>query len=402
LNADFLPGWPPAANSFALFGLLLLSGLIGGRLAAMTRFLPAITGYIAIGFVFGPGGLGWLDDDAFAETRIFVDVSLGLIVFELGRRLDLAWARHDRWLLPIGLAESLLSFAAMFALLRYFDIGPLEAAAAATIGIATAPAVVLLVASELRADGPVTRRALWHVALNNIVAMLGVALLLPFIEAQSGGTAWHPIARALWLVAGSFLLGYVAFRVARLLARFVGKGAAPQFILIVGMIVLTVGMAQIGKLSVLLALLVFGVCARNLDPDRHLIDIRFGHAERMFFVILFVLTGATLRLEQFGAVAWIGLALVLVRLIGKAAGLFLFALPARISKRQAATLSLALTPMAGLAIGMTQPIFDVAPDFGARLAAIVASGIAILHVLGPVAARYALLAAGEGAADRRD
>ena len=45
---------------------------------------------------------------------------------------------------------------------------------------------------------------------------------------------------------------------------------------------------------------------------------------------------------------------------------------------------------------MTQPIFDVAPEFGARLAGIVASGIAILHLLGPIATRYALLRAGEG------
>ena len=45
---------------------------------------------------------------------------------------------------------------------------------------------------------------------------------------------------------------------------------------------------------------------------------------------------------------------------------------------------------------MTQPIYDVAPDFGARLAAIVASGIAILHLIGPIATRYALVASGEG------
>ena len=37
--------------------------------------------------------------------------------------------------------------------------------------------------------------------------------------------------------------------------------------------------------------------------------------------------------------------------------------------------------------------------FGARLAAIVASGIAILHVIGPIAARYALVASGEGQQD---
>ena len=76
----------------------------------------------------------------------------------------------------------------------------------------------------------------------------------------------------------------------------------------------------------------------------------------------------------------------------------LFALykPARITPRQAGTLALTLTPIGGLALGMTQPIVDVAPEFGARLAGVVASGIAILHILGPIAARYALIRAGEG------
>ena len=41
---DFLPQWPPAANSLVLFALRLLAGALGGRLAATTRVLPAITG----------------------------------------------------------------------------------------------------------------------------------------------------------------------------------------------------------------------------------------------------------------------------------------------------------------------------------------------------------------------
>ena len=393
---DFLPAWPPAANNLVLFALLLLAGTVGGRLAATTRVLPAITGYIAIGFLLGPGGLHLLTDGALADARVFADVSLGLIVFELGRRLDLRWAGHDRWLLPMGLAESLLSFGAVFVLLHLLGIDTLEAAVVATFGIATAPAVVLLVTRELRADGPVTRRALWHVALNNIVAILGLALLLPFIEARASGATWSPIARSLWVVAGSFLLGYVSFRIMTLVARVVGKGTAPQFILTVAAIILTVGIAQSLKLSVLLALLVLGICVHNLDRHHHLIDVRFGDAGELFFVVLFVLTGATLRLEQFGPVAWIGLALVVARCAGKGLALVGLCLPARITPRQAGTLALTLTPIGGLAIGMTQPIFDVAPEFGARLAAIVASGVAILQVLGPIAVRYALIRAGEG------
>jgi Kef-type K+ transport system membrane component KefB len=383
--------------------LLLLAGLAGGRLAATTRVLPAITGYIATGFVLGPGVLGWLSDAMLAQSRVLAEFSLGLIVFDLGRRLDLEWARHDRWLLPMGVTESALSFVAMFGLLHFVGgIDTLEAAVASMVGIATAPAVVLLVTNELKAEGPVTRRMLWHVALNNVIATLGITLLLPFIEARASDSTWNPVARALWLIAGSFLLGYVAFLLMTQLARWLGKSPVPQFVLAVGMIVVTVGAAQVGRASVLLALLVLGACARNLDRHHRLIDVDFGRAAHVFFVVLFVLTGATLRPGQFGAIAWIGLAFVVARTLGKTLALYGLAWPAHISLRQAGTLALALTPMAGLAIGMTQPIYDVAPEFGARLAAIVVSGVAILHLLGPIATRYALIRAGEGEPGARD
>jgi Kef-type K+ transport system membrane component KefB len=400
---DFLPAWPPAANAFLIFGLLLLAGLVGGRLAATTRVLPAITGYIATGFLLGPGALGWLSDAMLAQSRVLAEFSLGLIVFDLGRRLDLEWASHDRWLLPMGIAESVLSFAAMFALLHFAGgIDTLEAAVAATVGVATAPAVVLLVTNELKAEGPVTRRMLWHVALNNIVATVGITLLLPFVEARTSGATWNPAARALWLIAGSFLLGFAAFRLMTLLARWLGKSPVPQFILAVGTVIVTVGAAQAGRLSVLLALLVLGACARNLDREHRLVDVEFGRGAQVFFVVLFVLSGATLRPDQFGAIAWIGLAFVIARTLGKALALYALAWPAHISARQAGTLALALTPIAGLAIGMTQPIYDIAPEFGARLAAIVVSGVAILHLLGPIATRYALIRAGEGEPGARD
>ena len=398
-----MPAWPPAANAFLVFGLLLLAGLAGGRLAATTRVLPAITGYIATGFLLGPGVLGWLSEAALAQSRVLAEFSLGLIVFDLGRRLDLEWARHDRWLLPMGVAESALSFAAMFGLLHFVGgIDTLEAAVAAMVGTATAPAVVLLVTNELKADGPVTRRMLWHVALNNVIATVGITLLLPFIEARAAGASWNPVARALWLITGSFLLGYGAFLLMTLTARWLGKSPVPQFVLAVGIIIATVGAAQVGHLSVLLALLVLGACTRNLDRQHRLIDVEFGRAAQLFFVALFVLTGATLRPDQFGAIAWVGLAFVVARAFGKTLALYAFAYPAHVSLRQAGTLALALTPMAGLAIGMTQPIYEVAPEFGARLAAIVVSGVAILHLLGPIATRYALIRAGEGEPGARD
>ena len=63
------------------------------------------------------------------------------------------------------------------------------------------------------------------------------------------------LAHPLYLIFGSIVLGYVAFMVARWLARWLGKREDAQFVMLLGMIVTTVGFAISFKLSVLLALL---------------------------------------------------------------------------------------------------------------------------------------------------
>ena len=100
----FLPQWPLLANPLALFGVLLFLGLIGGEFSKRALKLPRITGYVLVGVALGASGLKLLDDVLIAQSWIFVDIALGLILFELGRRLHLGWLRRDRWLPATGVA----------------------------------------------------------------------------------------------------------------------------------------------------------------------------------------------------------------------------------------------------------------------------------------------------------
>ena len=338
--------------------------------------MPAITGYIATGFLLGPGVLGWLDDAMLADSRACWRSSRSaLIVFDLGRRLDLGWARHDRWLLPMGIAESALSFAAMFALLRFVvGIDMLEAAVAATVGIATAPAVVLLVTNELKAEGPVTRRMLWHVALNNVIATRRHHAAAAVRRGAHVGRVVESRPHARY---GSSpdrsCCGFVVFQrdvAVRALARQVaGAAVHPRR---------RVPSSPPSAPPRPPACRCCSRCscsarAHAISIARHrLIDVEFGRAAQVFFVVLFVLTGATLRLDQFGTIAWIGLAFVIAPLRSARSSRSTRSPGPRTSPRaRQAPSALALTPIAGLAIGMTQPIYDIAPEFGARLAAIV-------------------------------
>jgi hypothetical protein len=62
-----------------------------------------------------------------------VDLALGLVLFDLGRRMDLQWMKREWTLAATGLAESLLAFGAVFATLLWFDVRAVKAGIAAAI-----------------------------------------------------------------------------------------------------------------------------------------------------------------------------------------------------------------------------------------------------------------------------
>jgi Kef-type K+ transport system membrane component KefB len=398
---NYLPSFPLPLNPLLLFGLLLLAGLIGGELVKRALHLPRITGYVLIGMLLGASGFRLLDDKLIAEAWIFVDIALGLVLFELGHRLDIRWLRKDRWLLATGMLESALSFGIVYFALVYFDVRPLYAAVAAAIGVSTSPAVVMLVAQELRAEGQVTERALNLVAINNVIAFVSVAVLLSWIhhEYRAG---WITIAlQPLYMLAGSLILGYVACMLTLLLSRWLGKNAERQFVLLLALIVVTVGVARMLGLSVLLALLAYGVMARNLDRRHDLMAIDTSSVGQLFFVVLFVVGGASLQLSEMAAGGALALVYILARFAGKSIGVLSLTHFSGVRAGSAGLLCIALTPMSSMALAMVQGTADLYPGFGAKLSAIVLSAVLILELLGPLAVQFALKQAGEAGEEER-
>jgi len=391
----FLPQYPFATNPLLLFGLLLLAGLIGGELVKRVLLLPRIIGYVLTGLTLGASGLGMLDAGMVKDAWIFVDIALGLILFELGRRLHFAWLRNDRWLLATGLLESALSFGFVYFTLIYFDVKPIYAAVAAAIGVSTSPAVVLLVAQELKAEGQVTERALNLVAMNSVIAFVLTTMLLSWLhhEYRASWTmiALHPV----YLLAGSLILGYLASVAAILLSRWIGKHAERQLVMLLALIVLTIGAARMLEFSVLLSLLAFGVLSRNLDERHDLMAVELSGVGQMFYVVLFVVGGArmdVLGLMTGGAIA---AAYVVARFVGKSIGVMALTYFSGARAGAAGLLCIALTPMSGIALAMVHETANLYPRFGAELASIVLSAVLILELIGPIAVQFALRCAGE-------
>lgn len=394
----FLPPWPPLANQMFWVGLLLVAGGVVGEVVWRLLRLPRITGYAAAGLALGPGGFGVIGKPLLDELVVFADVAMGLVLFELGQRLHLGWLRRSPALALMGAAESLCAAALVFFTLTvHFDLPTLGAAVAAAIAMSTSPAVLMRVAADLRAEGQVTERALILTALNSVLAFLAVTLLAPWLEHEYRGGWGAMMVQPLYILGGSLGVAFLAAHLTLLLARLAGKSAERQLIVVIAIVVLTVGVAVALKLSVLLALLAMGAMVRNADREYHFIVVDFGNAGQIFYLIMFVITGARLDAGLLVTAGVAGLALVLVRFAGKALGVLVFAPLVGLTLRQASLLVLALAPMSGLAVVMVHETAMLFPEIRTSVAPVVLAAVVIIELAGPIATQFALRRAGEAA-----
>lgn len=390
----FFPHFPLHVNPIVLFGITLLLGLLGGEAAKMTKVLPRISGYIAVGFLAGPSGFNFASRVALADASIFVDIALGLILFDLGRHLDFNWLRHDRGLLPTAITESLLSFSVIFLLLYCYGFPWLPSALVATIAVATSPAIVMMVAYDISAEGPITRRALMLTSLNNLFALIAFTILLPMTHVENTTTTIL-YGHIFYRLFGSIVLGLIIFIVTIFFSGLAGKKKESQFILFVGAVSIAIGMAISLSLSIMLTLFVFGVSARNLDRKHKLIEVDFGWFGRLFFVILFVVTGVYLKLQGLWQATWIVLAFIGLKVLCKMICVMFFGRRSQLTRQQSFALGLTLVPMAEVAIGMSNRLILFNPSFSPQLLTIVTSVAAILYIVGPIAVQTALIRMGE-------
>ena len=394
MDPGFLPTLPFQLSYPLLFGVLLVLGMLGGEMARALR-MPRIIGYVIVGFIVAPLAQAISLEPLIEEARIFVDLALGLVLFDLGRRMDLQWMKRDWTLAASGLAESLLTFGAVFAVLVAFDFPAVQAGIVAAIAMATSPAVVLLIVQDTRSEGQVTERALNLVALNSLLASIVSTILLASAHLETRMDIDSALLHPAYLFLGSLALGAVMASFARLLARTVEKTKDLHFTLIAGMVIGAVGVAAMLKLSVILSLLAFGLFARNDARRYDLLNVNLAPASRLLYIVLFVITGASLPLPALAVGGAAGLALAAARAAAKFVGVLVFAPLGGMRMRQAVGLGCALMPMSTLALMLQHDVLRTFPEFGADLTAVFLAAVLIMEIAGPILVQWGLKLAGE-------
>ncbi len=382
-------------NALLVFGGLLLFGLIAGYIVSKSPWVPRITGYLLVGFLLGAGGFNLLSGEVLKVTNIFADIAVALVVYQLGRYVDIGWLRREKWLMITVAVSAVLCFGFVSIALTWFGTDSVMALLGGVMAIATAPAVVLVVLRDLKAEGQVTRRLAAMTALNNFVAVLAAYALLPVIAHEAGTPVWTLIQHTLYSLVGSAILAYLTYWLMMPLARLLGRESSSQFVLVISVIALAIGVAHALHLPVMLSMLIFAILSKNLDRQFDLMELEFGVANELFVVMLFVTVGASMRLSDLGLLGFSVLILIAARFLAMGLGIFLFARFARMNWRQAGLLTLGTLPMTEVGVGLMQTVSSLYPHTTANVLPLLAGSMVVLEFLGPVATQFALIKSGE-------
>lgn len=400
-SLHFLPDWPLAVTPLAWVAVLLLAAILAGEV--VRRFLRSsrVIGYLAVGALLGPSAAGVIDAATVGQLHIFVSIAVGMLLFELGQRVDLGWLKRNPWLLVTSVLEAALTFALVYLAMTLFGLRPVTATVASLLAVATSPAVVMTVVKDLRAQGQVSERVMLLTALNTAYAVVGLSLMVGWLHFESARPLSTMIAHPLYLLVGSLLLGGALAVLMLNLLRLFGRRPAFQFSATVSLVLLAVAGATMLRLSVPLALLFMGVLGRLFDQERHFVSLKFGETAMLFIVLLFALAGASLEFRDWAAALPLALAFVAARLIGKTVPLVVLAQASHLTVRKSSLVSLGLTPMSGLALLMLHELMQQSPAVAAEIGSAMFLAITLLAFAGPLALEFALRRAGEAAEDAR-
>jgi Kef-type K+ transport system membrane component KefB len=373
--------------------LALVVSWMAGELAHRWTGIPRISIYGLAGFVVGNLAVRMQGPIDHSPYLLLANLAFGLILFELGYRINLRWLRANPWILLTSVLEAGATFVAVWLAATWYGAPPLSCFLLGALAMATSPAGLVRVLNEQGAGGQVSERALHLAALNCVAAVFVFNLIVGVKIFQTSGDLLHAAGASLLVLVASGILGALAGMLVPLWLRIIGgKDATLAFALAV---LLLVAATHVLKLSPVLAALCFGLAARHRRSALGVAQRNFGALGDLLSVLLFVFAASTLSWENVSSGLVLGALLMLVRLVVKVGVCAAFARPSGISVRKGALSGLALAPLAVFTVLMIEQARRLGVEFNYSLAPLTAMAM-LLQVLGPIVTQRALAWADEG------
>ena len=328
----------------------------------------------------------------------------GLIAFGIGSQFTLHNLRRlGKGIFLIALLEALGAFVVVvLAMSLLFKQSMAVSLLFGGISAATAPAATIMVIRELKAKGIFTDTLLATVAIDDPICVILFGVVGGFAAVLSQGQAFSfftTVLKPIGEIAAAVALGAAIGFAVVYLARKVKSEQDLQLVTL-GLVLLAAGLALAWNLSNLLVCMALGSVVGNYSRRRELVFRSLQGIENPLYLIFFVLSGASLKLEILARVGLLGVGYVVFRVMGKMLGAYLGASITKAPEVVRKYLGLGLVPQAGVALGLSLLVREQFPQIGQSIATVIVAATVIYELVGPVVAKYAITRSGEvGAAE---
>jgi Kef-type K+ transport system membrane component KefB len=380
---------PDLAWAFA-FAIAWVAGELGHRWTG----LPRISLYGLVGFLLASSQAGFLPTNRDSNLLFIANIAFGLILFEVGYRINLHWLRTNVWLGVSSLVESIGTFVAVYFLSQWYGVPSIAALLIASLSMSASPAGILRVLNEQSSSGQVTERVLHLSAISCVMAVFAFKVILGFRVFQTSGSlldaGWNSFV-VLFVSAGLGALFGVTVPVLRSKLGKVGTDATLLFaIAVILLVVLTASF----QFSPILAALTFGLVARHRRVTLSQTQRNFGVLGDLLTVPLFVFIASTLHWSQIKAGLALALILIVARLLVKTVAITLFSHISGITGKKGVLTGLALSPISVFVILILEQTRYLDIDMIDYLAPLAAMAL-LLDLIGPIMTQRALIWANE-------
>lgn len=368
-----------------IVGVLLVVGLIGGKLATLAK-LPSVTGYILCGLLLGPSFLHFITHDIYANMSFINDLAIGMLAVTVGSELHrnvFKTAGKDLAIMSIG--NTMLSFLIVSGATFLLGMPLPFALILGTLSLTVSPSGVVAIIKGTKAKGEMTQYLLGLVAFDNLITILAFGIVTSLVQAASNASA--SVSMLLVKVFVDVLLALVlGGLVGTIISFFIRKQLSNDVLLVILLagILLNTGIANYFGLSPILTNIIAGATITNLTNRKLLISTLFDRIELPVFVVFLTLAGAHLDLAIIPQVGLLGLGYIIGRSVGRYLGIVIFGRFTSISKPVRKNLGLGLLPQAGIAIGLAATAGNIFPEMASTITGIVLTGVIFFEIFGPL------------------
>ncbi len=386
---------PSAGLPTVQWSILLAVAAAAGHLTNRYTGLPKVVGYSAVGAIAGLAGFTGAVWPLQGTGLFMLELGVAVVLFEAGGRIPLRWFRHNPMVLVQSLAESTLTFFAVYWVLGQLGVREVVAESLALLAMAASPAVLSRVIMDTRAAGPVTERAMVLSTLSTLYALTlcsARAGMMPRGEAGLASTL-YPVLVVLGL---SVVVGAVLALTLRTALRVMSPTSENTAILLLALIAAGAALAANFGGSAPLAALLGGMLLKQLNPRPWAWPRQMGTASSMLTMLMFVLVSVVAAQADWrGPVVGLVAALVTARMLAKVAGVGLGNVGSGASWTQALWVGLTMSPMSSVALLLVSQYVVASVSFGREIASVALPAILLMELLGAVLATVAIYRAGE-------